>query len=1001
MPTIRVRARALDMLGRQQMAGIPNALHELFKNAHDAYADRVDVDYYRATGLLVLRDDGVGMTRDDFESRWLTLGTESKVPHGGMKPPYKDPHKPARIMLGEKGIGRLAVATVGPQVFVLSRAERETGLQDFVTAFINWTFFEVPGLGLDDIDIPVNSVQRFALVHEGKGTGKLEDAVKHYENLLVVLGNKIPEAFQDRIRDELSSFRNAIPAITGAIHELLDASHRGTAFFVQPVDPILEKDIDEIADDLPSKLTKMLRGFSNTMVQGETPPPLTATFRDHGRDGTAVELIGADLFFTPQEFTQADHHFEGWFDEFGQFSGTVQIYRGEPKNYSVPWDGSHGVPTACGAFRIKVGYVQGKEKESLLPKENYEILVNKLNAYGGLYVYKNGVRVLPYGNSDIDFLNIERRRTKSASDWFFSYRRVFGAIELSHPENQELREKAGREGFRENKAYRQFQGILENFFKTLAMDWFREETTKYGAFKEQRSEIERQNKLQAKLLEKREKGAKLKRERLSKVLDAFYTDIEKQTPEQTISSAREQLSAKLACIAELGPEDAARELLKLETELRTELDALRKRFRITKPRGVGLTKRLHQDWARSVTISQRLVEELFSPFEREIDERVTASIGETRALVDRRRRLVELIRANEQRDVGRAKALAKETRETAGILGKEILERARTGLASVDEAFKAAQSELERNDLAALDDQGAVEFRTAVESRLKRTVAERMGSLEALTDQIQAVLDSLKDGTSLDETAAALEERNKILEEQVEFFGELAQIGAALGVVQHEFNSTVNGVNRGIHDLKQYVNLKPELKNTYESLRNTFAHLNTYLSIFLPLDRRRYSGTIEMSGKEIRGYFLQFFSERFKRHNVELRATPAFLVHTVQGLPSTFLPPFINLLDNALYWLVRDSAGNTLPDDGGRKIILDADDKGFLISNTGPGIEERDAERIFEFAFTRKLRGRGMGLAISRKALRDAGFELTLEAVGSHTTPMFRIRTEKKKNVEP
>jgi hypothetical protein len=30
-------------------------------------------------GLFVLRDDGVGMTRDDFESRWLTLGTESRL----------------------------------------------------------------------------------------------------------------------------------------------------------------------------------------------------------------------------------------------------------------------------------------------------------------------------------------------------------------------------------------------------------------------------------------------------------------------------------------------------------------------------------------------------------------------------------------------------------------------------------------------------------------------------------------------------------------------------------------------------------------------------------------------------------------------------------------------------------------------------------------------------------------------------------------------------------
>ena len=46
------------MLGRQQIAGIPTAISELFKNAHDAYADRVEVDYYRREGLFVLRDNG-------------------------------------------------------------------------------------------------------------------------------------------------------------------------------------------------------------------------------------------------------------------------------------------------------------------------------------------------------------------------------------------------------------------------------------------------------------------------------------------------------------------------------------------------------------------------------------------------------------------------------------------------------------------------------------------------------------------------------------------------------------------------------------------------------------------------------------------------------------------------------------------------------------------------------------------------------------------------------
>ena len=39
MAQFKTRARALDLLGRQQIAGIPTAINELIKNAHDAYAD--------------------------------------------------------------------------------------------------------------------------------------------------------------------------------------------------------------------------------------------------------------------------------------------------------------------------------------------------------------------------------------------------------------------------------------------------------------------------------------------------------------------------------------------------------------------------------------------------------------------------------------------------------------------------------------------------------------------------------------------------------------------------------------------------------------------------------------------------------------------------------------------------------------------------------------------------------------------------------------------------
>jgi hypothetical protein len=147
MAKIRARARAVDMLGRQQIAAIQNAVSELFKNAHDAYAQHAAVDYFENSGsdgegFIVVRDDGVGMTREEFEGKWLVLGTESKTAENRSKL-FKPTEMQARPVTGEKGIGRLAIALLGRQVVILTRAKREDGLHDLVVAFVHWGLFEI------------------------------------------------------------------------------------------------------------------------------------------------------------------------------------------------------------------------------------------------------------------------------------------------------------------------------------------------------------------------------------------------------------------------------------------------------------------------------------------------------------------------------------------------------------------------------------------------------------------------------------------------------------------------------------------------------------------------------------------------------------------------------------------------------------------------------------------------------------------------------------------
>ena len=43
----RTKARAVDLLGKGQIADLPTAITELWKNGYDAYADNLSADLYK------------------------------------------------------------------------------------------------------------------------------------------------------------------------------------------------------------------------------------------------------------------------------------------------------------------------------------------------------------------------------------------------------------------------------------------------------------------------------------------------------------------------------------------------------------------------------------------------------------------------------------------------------------------------------------------------------------------------------------------------------------------------------------------------------------------------------------------------------------------------------------------------------------------------------------------------------------------------------------------
>ena len=985
MAKMQVRARAVDMLGRQQIAGIPTALHELFKNAHDAYARRVEVDYFRKQRQLILRDDGNGMSREDFLNKWLTLGTDSKVGANSSGPVEAPRGMTSRKILGEKGIGRLAIAAIGPAVFVMTREDPAISAKDELTvALVHWGLFEVPGIDLASIEIPVVGFNGGYLPTQ-EDLGRLVDDVRASIDVLDLddasrLANNVALDFIAQVDPRgLANWLAGEAAREGRSDMPLSGCGHGTHFIVAPVDPILDVDIDGKGTWGSSAFERLLLGFGNTLA-GEDAE-FVAEFRDHHSDGRSDELIGAKSFFTIEEFTSLDHHFDGQFDEFGQFSGTIRLYRGEPEPYVLSWPKAAGRPTECGPFRLRLGYLMGLQDESQLPRDLHGLMYDKLNRLGGLYIYRDGVRVLPYGNSDYDFLNIEQRRTLKATDWFFSYRRMIGWIDISFDENAGLVEKAGREGFRENRPYRQFRDILENFFRQLAIDYFRKESDLGDDFRRERERI----KTDFDRIRRREASASGRKVKFSSDLSTALSTIEAGEPAQVVGQLLEGLKASLEALDRADGEVSAQDLLELEASFLKELAQIKSKTTVTRPRALAPSKSVEAAWRSYERAATAMQANLFEPA-RAAGVTGIEQYRSTKALaVDRHRRAVEIFSRERDASVAEIRKLRKEAETAMARVDRAVREAVQQEIASFQRDIEGLVAALSSANLDDLPEAEARERQRQIERNLDQRLDAGRELMAGVRDQLMSVAEAVTKNDDLEETAAALERRNVELQDRLDLYTDMAQAGSAIGILGHEFENVAAGLRRSIDRLKPWASGTAELRPIYDAIVSYFGEISDYLVLFDPLSRRRHGRRSTVAGAAVEKYISEALGARLSDAKIRLMVTDTFRRHDIKGTMPALLGAALNLVDNAIYWAASEA-------DGDREIVLDSDGEGWLFQNSGPGIPLRLEERIFEFGVSTKPGGRGMGLAISRDALRKIGCELELVNAGASDRPVFRIR---------
>ncbi|MCH8040281.1 MAG: ATP-binding protein [Nitrospinae bacterium] len=104
----------LNHLGRKLYRSFITVLGEAISNAWDADATNVWVYLDIGKNTMVIKDDGQGMSKDDFQDKFLKIGySKRKV---GSRSPKRN-----RPFIGRKGIGKLALLSCAERITVVSK----------------------------------------------------------------------------------------------------------------------------------------------------------------------------------------------------------------------------------------------------------------------------------------------------------------------------------------------------------------------------------------------------------------------------------------------------------------------------------------------------------------------------------------------------------------------------------------------------------------------------------------------------------------------------------------------------------------------------------------------------------------------------------------------------------------------------------------------------------------------------------------------------------------
>ena len=435
-------------------------------------------------------------------------------------------------------------------------------------------------------------------------------------------------------------------------------------------------------------------------------------------------------------------------------------------------------------------------------------------------------------------------------------------------------------------------------------------------------------------------------------------------------------------------DEASQKIIDLEFAMRQKVSDYRKRISVTSPKGFAMSKSMRTDFDTYLNEFKILEQTVFKNINENIDQLIDDYTAQLNLEISKRKRLEQAVELISAEALSLNKKKKSETNDVVSDVSRKIKDLTNELIIDLDNQIRSVKNQFKLLATDKADNFDLVTERKRMEAEIESISSRNTDVMERIIRQFESFyVEKNEDGQIItnDQIAEAASEELEELRERLQSDVELSQLGLAVGILHHEFNGTVNSIRHSLKDLKAWSDVDIKLEGIYKNIKVNFEHLDGYLNLFTPLNRRLNRRREDISLLDIKTFLKDLFKSRLERHNIAFKHTNGFAGRKIHGFRSTFYPVFVNIIDNAIYWLKQSDVPEKV-------IRLHADDTGIYISNNGIEIKPQDKERIFELRFSRKPNGRGLGLSISKEVLNAENYDIFVAQPKEGSTVTFKIQ---------